>query len=225
MARSPAGRASIGGSTTPKKEADTDFKTPRKAHNNLRRQQYKRAKRAQQIHAIKADISAAAANNDLAAKKQALARKGGLYRTWQPRRGDSKIAELERVVKAQQEEIEALRRLAQGASGVVSGQDPLVATPVKAQQQAKENAEATVATSIKKEAGHPTLPSVEAVEANETAEDGRAQVEEASEEPAAAADTAPRKSNKTVVRESSADTNAGTPRNIRRSPRKRTVKR
>lgn len=258
VAQSPRVRASIG-NTTPKKAADTDFKTPRSAHNATRRQQYKRAKRAQQVHTVKEAIAAADSSSNTtnpAAKKEALARKGELYRTWKSR-GVKKVGELQRLVVAQQAEIEELRRLAQGGSvptlepaatprrGKGKGKNAAAAaevdsSPVKIQQQLMEDVEGelevvkqtitggdsqtegaeemTVTTSIEEEVDYPTLPSVEA---EEVVEDGSVVSKEASEEPAAAK----KKSRKEVVRDSSADTNAGTPRNIRRSPRKRAVKR
>lgn len=242
MARSPRSRASIG-NTTPKREADTDFKTPRSSHNALRRQQYKRAKRAQKGHAVKTAIRAA---DNPVARKEALAQKGELYRTWKPR-SEKKVAELERLVQAQQAEIEELRRLAQGGAvprlEAVStprrgtgGEAEVDSSPVKIQQQlmedlaASSNAgepaamvegveETTIATSIEKEVDDPTLPSGEAEVVEETVE-GDAQPVAKDETPVSAVEL-----KKQEIRESSADTNAGTPRNIRRSPRKRTVKR
>lgn len=149
MARPPKSRVSIG-NTTPQKEADTDFKVTRSAHNATRRQQYKRAKRAQQIHAVKA--AAADKSSDPAAKKEAVVRRGELYRTWKPR-GVKKVGELERLVKAQQAEIEELRRATQGdgsvptlapvstprrakGKGAVADVD---SSPVKIQQQLMED--------------------------------------------------------------------------------------
>lgn len=267
MARSPRSRASIG-NTTPKKNADTDFKTPRSSHNALRRQQYKRAKRAQKINAVKTAIKTA---DNPVAKKEALALKGELYRTWKPR-SEKKVAELERIVKAQQAEIEELRRLAQG--GAVPRLEPVStprratreaeadSSPVKIQQQLMEDLaassnpeepgkvleveevvqettegegepmngveETTVATSIEKEVDHPTLPSVEVEEVKQTIEQDSLKGQEAEDAQTAAADEPAItlvEAKKLEVRESSADTNAGTPRNVRRSPRKRTVKR
>lgn len=269
MARSPRSRASIGNST-PKKEADKDFKTPRSSHNALRRQQYKRAKRAQKIHAIKTAIKTA---DNPAARKEALTLKGEFYRTWKTA-SEKKTAELERLVKAQQAEIEQLRKLAQGSA--VPKLEPVStprrnareaepdSSPVKIQQQLLEDLAAssnveesgsvveiekvekqttgandelmsgvegtTVVTSIEKEVDYPTLPPNEEVEViKETIEEGDvAKTQEAQEAQTVAADEAtvtPIEAKKQEVRESSADTNAGTPRNIRRSPRKRTVKR
>lgn len=272
MARSPRSRASIGNST-PKKEADKDFKTPRSSHNALRRQQYKRAKRAQKIHAIKTAIKTA---DNPAAKKEALTLRGEFYRPWKTS-SEKKTAELERLVKAQQAEIEELRKLAQGSA--VPKLEPVStprrsareaepdSSPVKIQQQLLEDLAAssnveepgsvveeadkvvkqtteskdelmsgvedtTVATSIEKEeVEYPTLPpKEEAEQIKETIEEGdvaKAQEEAQEAQPVAAneATGTPMEAKKHEVRESSADTNAGTPRNIRRSPRKRTVKR
>lgn len=268
MARSPRSRASIGNST-PKKEADKDFKPPRSSHNALRRQQYKRAKRAQKINAVKAAIKTA---DNPAAKKEALTLRGEFYRTWKTP-NEKKTAELERLVKAQQAEIEELRKLAQGSA--VPKLEPVStprrsareaevdSSPVKIQQQLMEDLAAssnveepgsvlevekvveqitggndepmsgvegtTVATSIEKEVDYPTLPSTEQTEViKETIEGGDvAKPQEVQAQPAAAdeATVTPIEAKKQEVRDSSADTNAGTPRNIRRSPRKRTVKR
>lgn len=231
MARS---RASIG-NTTPKKATDTDFKTPRTTHNALRRQQYKRAKRTQQAHAVKAHIQAADAGADpAAAKKQAVARKRELYRTWKPR-GEKRVAELERLVQAQQAEIEELRRRAAHGGVLPTSEEPAATTPRRVARHGgddhveEEETPTITTTSAEMGVGYPTLPSVEAEEANETVADGSAPVvEEASNVPAADANNAgtpPEMAGKGVLRESSADTNAGTPRNIRRSPRKRAVKR
>ncbi|KAJ4405952.1 hypothetical protein N0V82_010212 [Gnomoniopsis sp. IMI 355080] len=270
MARSPRNRASIG-NTTPKKDADTDFKPPRSSHNALRRQQYKRAKRAQKIHAVKTAIQTA---DNPVAKKEAQALRGELYRTWKPR-SEKKVAELERIVKAQQAEIEELKRLAQ-QGGAVPRLEPVStprraareaeadSSPVKIQQQLMEDLRAsssnpeepgsvlevekavqvtegrggdepmdgveemTVAESIEKEVDYPILPSGEAEEVKQTIEGDSTKAQEAEEAQPAAADEPANilvEAKKLEVRESSADTNAGTPRNIRRSPRKRTVKR
>lgn len=267
MSRSPRSRASIG-NTTPNKNADTDFKPPRSSHNALRRQQYKRAKRAQKINAVKTAIKAA---DNPVAKKEALTLKGELYRTWKPR-SEKKVAELERIVKAQQAEIEELRRLAQG--GAVPRLEPVStprratreaeadSSPVKIQQQLMEDLGAssnpdepanvaqvkeivqettggedelmtgvegtTVATSIEKEVDYPTLPLGEAEEIKETVEEDSRRTQKIEKAQPAVADEpvlTPVEAKKLEVRESSADTNAGTPRNVRRSPRKRTVKR
>lgn len=269
MARSPRSRASIG-SSTPKKEADKDFKTPRSSHNALRRQQYKRAKRAQKINAIKTAIKTA---DDPAARKEALKLRGEFYRTWKTS-SEKKTAELERLVVAQQAEIEELRKLAQGSAVLKlapvstprrnAREAEVDSSPVKIQQQLMEDLAAsssveepgsvlevekvveqtpggkdepmsgvedtTVATSIEKEVNYPTLPPGEEAEViKKTIEDEDvAKPERAQEAQHAAADeatVAPIEAKKQEVRESSADTNAGTPRNIRRSPRKRTVKR
>lgn len=271
MARSPRSRASIG-NTTPKKDADTDFKPPRSSHNALRRQQYKRAKRAQKIHAVKTAIKTA---DNPVAKKEAQALRGELYRTWKPR-SEKKVAELERVVKAQQAEIEELKRLAQQGGGAVPRLEPVStprraareaeadSSPVKIQQQLMEDLrasssnpeepgtvlkvekvvqatkgrgedepmdgveETTIATSIEKEVDYPTLPSGEAEEVKQTIEADSPKAQEGAEAQTVAAEepaNPPVELKKLEVRESSADTNAGTPRNIRRSPRKRTVKR
>lgn len=275
MARSPRSRASIG-NTTPSKEADTDFKTPRSSHNALRRQQYKRAKRAQKIHAVKAAIKSADGNS--AARTEALTRKGELYRTWKPR-SEKKVAELERVVKAQQAEIEELRRLAQGGAVVPKLEpvstprrgrgavDEVDSSPVKIQQQLAESLaaaaadgeepqaavlrveqaveetaggedevmdgveEMTVATSIEKDFDVPLLPPDQAEEVKETVEEDAPLAQQTDDaqpavvDEAAAAEAVLIEAKKQEIRDSSADTNAGTPRNIRRSPRKRTVKR
>lgn len=269
MARSPRSRASIG-STTPNKEADTDFKTPRSSHNALRRQQYKRAKRAQKVHAVKTAIQAA---DNPVARREALARKGELYRTWKPR-SEKKLVELERVVKAQQAEIEELRRLAQAPGAAVPRLEPVStprrrkaeadSEPVKIEQQLMEdlaapslNAEepgtvledervvveettagadesmegveqTTVATSIEKDAEYPTQAPVEAEERKEATEEDSPKAQQASEAQSAVRyekGATPIERKKQDVRDSSADTSAETPRNIRRSPRKRTVKR
>lgn len=247
------------GSTTPNKEADTAFKTPRSAHNALRRAQYKRVKRVQQLHAVKASVKTATASKDPIARKAASARRGDVYRTWKPR-AETKLDELQRVVKAQQAEIEQLRQLAQGGGGVptlepvatprrakgeeeeeeeADDAEEVDSSPVKIQEQLIEDLVAsskgegvvegtTGTTGIETELGDAALLSVEAEEANATVEDVKAQVEDAIGELAAApakADTPLKKSRKDAVRESSADTSAETPRNIRRSPRKRTVKR
>lgn len=90
--------------------------------------------------------------------------------------------------------------------------------------------ETTVITSVEQDVvEYPTLPSVE-----ETAQVGEAKQEEAVEEAAGAAvpDSTPKLAadtpikSKEEVRDSSAeDSNAGTPRNVRRSPRKKAPKR
>lgn len=99
----------------------------------------------------------------------------------------------------------------------------------------------TIFTSVEQDVEYPTLPSVE--EATQVAEEnGGAEGDETSgqqqQEPngakegaGAAADLTPELAadtptkSKGEVRDSSADSNAGTPRNVRRSPRKRTKRR
>lgn len=89
--------------------------------------------------------------------------------------------------------------------------------------------ETTVVTSVEQDVEYPTLPSVE-----ETTQVAEEKQEEAVEEAAGAAvpDSTPKLAadtpikSKEEVRDSSAeDSNAGTPRNVRRSPRKKAPKR
>lgn len=89
-------------------------------------------------------------------------------------------------------------------------------------------AETTVVTSVEQDVEYPTLPSVE--ETTQVAEDQPEAVEEAAgaaapdSTPKLAADT-PIKSKEDVRDSSAEDSNAGTPRNVRRSPRKKAPKR
>lgn len=88
--------------------------------------------------------------------------------------------------------------------------------------------ETTVVTSVEQDVDYPTLPSVE--ETTQVAEEKQEAVEEAAgaaapdSTPKLAADT-PIKSKEEVRDSSAEDSNAGTPRNVRRSPRKKAPKR
>lgn len=92
--------------------------------------------------------------------------------------------------------------------------------------------ETTVVTSVEQDVEYPTLPSVE--ETTQVSEEKQESQPEAAEEaagavapdstPKLAADT-PIKSKEEVRDSSAEDSNAGTPRNVRRSPRKKAPKR
>lgn len=254
-----------------KKEQNMDAKYSPKKHNAQRVKKHKQAKRAQQAQALQAAIRTA---DSPAARKELASLEGRVYQPWKFRRGKSAagVAQLERIVKEQEEEIRGLKRTLQGQ--VVPSLEPATpvnlaadegpdSSPVKIQEQlmndigqasgepegglevqevveettedAKpehvDGVEASVTTEVEKTVEGPTLESVEAEEVQETVEKD-AEPAKAVEQPHGAASAAaearigtPSIPKKLELRDSSADSSAGTPRNLRRSPRKRTVKR
>lgn len=137
--------AAAAAATTPtkalKKEETKGAKTSRDKHNALRRKLYKKARRARQVAAVQAALRKANANAAAAAgegdpgaeKKQLASLRGQAYRQWRPRgaAGAGRAAELERLVRLQREEIEALRRsLGQRQDEGIPGGVPRLEPPV-----------------------------------------------------------------------------------------------
>lgn len=273
-------KASVTTPTKPTQTAEVKDATKggRVKHNALRKKLYKKAKRAQQVEALQAAIKAA---ETPASKKELASLRGQVYRQWQPRKNDTeKVAQLERLVKQQEEEIQELRKTLK--TGTVPKLEPVSpasektgdrepdSSPVKIEQQLmneisqSSNAggdeeestvveiEEVVETTVEdgkldkmegveettvanlEDVKYPALPSVEGEDlaaglAAEVAEEVQQTVNEDSAakmvEAAAPENQGTPSKPKAEVRDSSADSNAGTPRNIRRSPRKRTVKR
>lgn len=269
--------------TVPAQETSSKKSTSQR-HTALRRKLYKKARRARQAEALRAAVLAV---DDPAEKKQLSSLRGQLYRQWKPRgeAGSEKLAQLERVVRAQREEIAALRKTL-GGSVVPSLEPPAPATPgakgagevvveepdsspVKIAQQLVDDAsrspevaevkaeevekmavvveDATVANATETDdVNYPTLPSVES---EPVVEEVQQTIEEDSTPTADGAVTEQQTTIATTVlpsatpslrgtpsrgtpvvskavRDSSAEeSHAETPRNVRRSPRKRTVKR
>lgn len=125
----------------PKKEETKDAKTSRDRHNALRRKLYKKARRAKQVEAVRAAArKAEGASDPAAAKKQLSSLRGQIYRQWKPRAGGSgadKVAELERLVRLQQEEIQALRRSLQ-AEGDVARLEPPASPDVEEEEEEED---------------------------------------------------------------------------------------
>lgn len=261
--------------TKSSKEEVKAAKTNRDERNAVRRKLYKKAKRAQQVQALQDAIRAA---ETPATKKELLALRGQVFRPWRPRKTDDvRVAELECIVRQQQEEIRELKKTLEAggvprlapvsprADGVPAGPD---SSPVKIRQQlmndvsqssntaAEEVAEApagegepaqmegveeTVATSIEHDAGDLTLPSVEGEDvADKLAPEVEGDSIPKRDASAAAAQQDMPPVNATKItraaefdtpskskghKDSSVDSSADTPLNVRRSPRKRTVKR
>ncbi|KAF3767142.1 hypothetical protein M406DRAFT_328241 [Cryphonectria parasitica EP155] len=265
-----------------KQDRKMDAKYSPKKQNVQRVKKYKQAKRAKQVQALESAIRAA---ESPASKKALAALEAQVFQPWKFRgsKGGSKVAQLEKLVKEQQEEIRGLRKMVLVGKGgpklepvspnVIRGaagkDDEPDSSPVKIREQLAndiapsneeedENAqevvlettegaepeqmdvEPAVVPSIEDEAvEYPTLPSVEVDDVQETSEEiksgenGTEQQQQQSEEleasqpqqqeSTAAVDT-PSKPPRRHTRASSADSHAGTPRNVRRSPRKRMVK-
>lgn len=105
-------------------------KTSRERHNAQRRKLYKKSKRAQQVHALQAAVQAAGAGADPARRRELTALRGQVYRPWKSAQGGDhksreqvRVAELERLVREQQEQIQALRRTLLQAGGVEATAD------------------------------------------------------------------------------------------------------
>lgn len=224
--------------------------THRKQHDASRRKAYKRKQRAQQLAALQAALNA---TDDDVRKQQLTALKGVVYGP--RKQAGEQLAALQKLVAAQQEEIRSLRGLngvsrlepttpSKRSSGAEADSSPvkiaqqLLGSDVDAEGEDVAD-EVTLGVSAMEgvegsAVGYPTLPSVEdgdvvVEEVKETIErddsDHNA-AEKLKNLPAVTPVDTPSKGKKNVeVRDSSADSNAGTPRNVRRSPRKKTVKR
>lgn len=244
----------------------------------LRRKQYKKARRHQDVEELHKTMESAAGKP--MSKKERSALKAQAYRPHRLRAKATtkKVSDLEKLVRKQQEEIRELRKLAVGGS-IPKLQPPVSPPPTGLEEDAEPDSspakirdqllgdasrgedaaqdgttvlqmeevvtrpagdeaagepmegvqETTVVTSVEQDVEYPTLPSVE--ETTQKVEDhGSAGAEEGAG--ATAPDSTPKLSadtpikSKEEVRDSSAeDSNAGTPRNVRRSPRKKAAKR
>lgn len=186
-------------SATPSKD---EVKLDAKKRNALRKRQIKKNKRAKQLRAFKAAIRAA---ENPETKKELLAVEGQIYQPWKfGPRATAKLAKLEALVKKQHSEIDKLRR-AKMAGAI--GEEP-DSSPVKIEEQLINDV-----ASVK--AG--TIPSVEVEDVEQLAE-------KKSDDEQTAAQTTPSKPSNKSARGLSAESDANTPRTLRRSPRKRVEK-
>lgn len=109
--------------TTTTATSTTPSKTSRDRHNAQRRKLYKKSRRAQQVQALQAALHAA----DPARRRELAALRGQVYRPWKAAQGGAsdgqktreqvRVAELERLVREQREQIQALRRTLLQAGG------------------------------------------------------------------------------------------------------------
>lgn len=140
----------------------TTTKTNRERHNAQRRKLYKKSRRAQQVQALR----------------------GQVYRPWKPAPGgDSKtreqvrVAELERLVREQQEQIQALRRTLLQAGGAEATADvdadadaDLESLPIRIHEQLLNDASPLPADGERE--GEQPAAAVEIEEVVETTADG-----------------------------------------------------
>ncbi|PSR82535.1 hypothetical protein BD289DRAFT_12562 [Coniella lustricola] len=214
---------------SPSHPSKEEVQSDAKKRNTLRRRQIKKAKRAKQLRAFKAAIRTA---DDPATKKELLSIEGQIYQPWKfGPRASAKLSRLEALIKQQDSEIKQLRtslkeksvpELTTGGPEIADalGEQP-DSSPVKIVEQLLNDATvAQEASAI----GHAAIPSVEVEDLEQSVEQRSSSSKQASpgpnDEQTAVRDT-PSITSKKIARGLSVESDATTPRTLRRSPRKR----
>lgn len=276
-----------GAATKPENEEPKDDSRPKgQQRRGLRRKAYKKARMQRGLEELQKTLESAAGKP--LSKRERSALRAQVHQPHRVRtkaaNRNTKVSELEKVVKKQQEDIRELRKLAVGSvpklqppasppaqpeaeaepdsspakirdqlfadaarsGGGEDGTTVLEVEEVVVERPAGDSSagepmegvqETTVVTSVEQDVEYSALPSVE--EITQVAEknggnkqEDRPEVVEEETAGATAPDPAPKLAadtpikSKEEVRDSSAeDSNAGTPRNVRRSPRKKAPKR
>lgn len=199
----------------PKKAAAASAAAQRQQHDAARRKAYRRKQRTKQLAALQAVLSTNSNVDGGADDVQKQLRSAVWYR----KGTGAQLAVLEKLIVAQQQEIRALK----------GGAQPRLGSDVDAEGEDDVVMMEGVVQSVEDGNGEEVKETIERDEGASTKERGEVEqnVVEKTEEAALATpvDTPVKGKKGEEVRGSSADSNAGTPRNVRRSPRKRTVKR
>lgn len=234
---------SVGNATKAGNSGQDDVKVTRKQRQALRKKQNRKLQMAKVLGelAVKDGETKEAATRK---ERKALNIKY-MQLQRQKKKCPEKVRELEDLVKAQKKEIEDLKKLLQLSgtklepteTATVGGEQREESTAEDIQDQLQQEAEEVAEEDmdgLDASVEYPTLPSTEvadtsvaestesAAEVMPTVEDNtEVDSEEQAAAAAAAANTEEAAKDNHTPRDSSADSHAGTPRNLRRSPRKK----